>query len=344
MYGCVGGRGIAIKNEYADADKGVNLTVKNATFQTAKKAAILVTSNGTVNIGLDNVDISGVKADTTNHVWIDEKVTSTGNVTVTGDSVVKEGDTSITPNNNIVTTTTELSTALSSSSSTSSNITLTVGTYTIPTAAKGKTITLVGGGENTVIDCTAGTGIEKTGDSTLYFENLTINAGTGGDNKNYKGFQHAKKVTYKNCVINNQLTLYSDSTFENCIFNLGTDEYIWTYSADTATFENCTFNTKGKCILVYVEQWGNGGIVNINNCKMNASQKASGKAAVEINSEWLSEGKSFVVNINNSTAMGFDGGSISGNSLWNNKYGRKTSVNVNGVAQTLNEAPEHTPT
>ena len=79
------GRGIKIDEQYVDAPAKVNLSVKNATFKTAKKAAILVKSVAGADIALENVDIANVAADTTNVVWVDEDAAAYADlVTVTG--------------------------------------------------------------------------------------------------------------------------------------------------------------------------------------------------------------------------------------------------------------------
>ncbi len=86
-------RGIKIDNQYSENDdQGVTLTVKNAEFKTEEKAAILVKSTNSVNITLENVDISGVAADFINEVWVDEDAKQHADkVIVTGGSVVVEG-------------------------------------------------------------------------------------------------------------------------------------------------------------------------------------------------------------------------------------------------------------
>ncbi|MBR2400678.1 MAG: hypothetical protein IKB03_02825, partial [Tidjanibacter sp.] len=68
---CVDGRAIAIKDEYVGTPAKVALTVKNATFISKDKAAVLVTSTAGADIvwGEGN-DISGVAADTEFAVWV----------------------------------------------------------------------------------------------------------------------------------------------------------------------------------------------------------------------------------------------------------------------------------
>lgn len=89
-----GGRGIKIADEYVDAPAKVQLTVKGMTFETAKKAAVLVSSTAGANITAANCDITKVAADSVNFVWVDEDWTSSADkVTVEGGSVFVEGAT-----------------------------------------------------------------------------------------------------------------------------------------------------------------------------------------------------------------------------------------------------------
>ena len=74
MLACTDGRGIKIDNQYVNAadEAKVTLIVKNTTFKTEEKAAIIVKSIKGADITLDNIDITGVKADKENAVWVDE--------------------------------------------------------------------------------------------------------------------------------------------------------------------------------------------------------------------------------------------------------------------------------
>lgn len=86
-------RAIKIADQYVkEADRNqVNLSIKNATIKSDKKAAILVTNTAGANIALSNVDISGVAADSTNAVWNDSgRVAAWDLVTVTGCTIVQE--------------------------------------------------------------------------------------------------------------------------------------------------------------------------------------------------------------------------------------------------------------
>ena len=86
-------------------------------------------------------------------------------------------------------------------------------------------------------------------------------------------------------------------------------------------------------MLIYNEG-SNGQTVEFKNCKFNASAPVAGKAAIEIDSSLLPDGGIYKVIIDQATAdnvTGFDNGSVSHNSLWNNKKGTKATVIVAGT-------------
>ena len=86
-----GGRGIKIADQYIDAPASVTLTVDGMKFNTAKKAAVLVSSKAGAAITAANVDITNVAEDSVNFVWIDEDwAADYGKVTVTGGSKAQE--------------------------------------------------------------------------------------------------------------------------------------------------------------------------------------------------------------------------------------------------------------
>ena len=86
-----GGRGIKIADQYIDAPASVNLTVDGTKFNTAKKAAVLVSSTAGAAITASNVDITNVAEDSTNIAWVDEDwSTDYGKVTVTGGTLSQE--------------------------------------------------------------------------------------------------------------------------------------------------------------------------------------------------------------------------------------------------------------
>lgn len=234
-----------------------------------------------------------------------------------------------------VTTQEDFATAFESATS-GSTIVLASGTYTIP-KAKALSNVLFVGGENTIIDLTAKDG-NPTGADAAYnnvtFKNIQFKTWTA----DYHGFQHCGVVNFENCTFSGKHFGYGVETYKHCTFNQSSVDYsIWTYSS-TAVFEDCEFNCLGKAALVYRE--GNdatkGKVIKVvfNNCKFRASALAKGKAAIEIDSSLAP----YEVYINKCTAEGFDNGSKSGNSLWNNKKGDSANLKVvvDGVPQTLN--------
>ena len=66
------GRGIKIDEQYVGTPAHVTLNVANATFNTVKKAAIIVKSVEGATVTLSNVDIANVAEDTEFAVWVDE--------------------------------------------------------------------------------------------------------------------------------------------------------------------------------------------------------------------------------------------------------------------------------
>lgn len=192
-------------------------------------------------------------------------------------------------------------------------ITLAEGTYVLPSAAKGKVLTFVGTGDaaNTIIEC-KNDGYDNLNGSKVTFENLTIET----DNETYRGFIHVSGATYKNCIIKNQLTLYSNGDpllFDNCTFHVSGNNYnVWTWGT-SATFMDCTFNCDGKAMLVY----GSGtSEVTFTNCIFNDFGGQNGKAAIETGNDYDA---TYTININNCEVNGFDVNSVSGSNVWGNK-------------------------
>lgn len=231
-----------------------------------------------------------------------------------------------------------------------STVVLAAGTYKLPketvtvdgneksVIAEG--VTIIGNGEGTVLNTEAA---EKGGEgnynakglNNVTFKNLTINEGQG----NYNGIKHSGNIKYEKCVILGRPTSYATNVvYKDCTFKQTTGDYnIWTY-ASNITFDNCVFDCQGKAALVYRERNDDTKDiylkVTFNKCVFKASAKATGKAAIEIDSHFAP----YEVYINKCTSEGFDNGSKSGNSLWNNKAGDSTNLKVvvDDVPQTLN--------
>ena len=207
-------------------------------------------------------------------------------------------------------------------------IVLPEGEFTLGSCPAG--VTLIGSGEDTVVDV-KDKKLGVNGDVTI--KNMTV----VHSNADYTGFQHTGECLFEDCVIVGQPFLYgTEMVFNRCTFEQeSSNAYnVWTYGAKNVTFNECTFNSAGKAILVYKEAVTEVYTVTFNDCKINASTPVEGKAAIEIDSSFptgSNENSKYVVNINNTTATGFANGSVSGNSLWNNKKGSKAEVNVDGV-------------
>ncbi len=128
------------------------------------------------------------------------------------------------------------------------------GEYSIPDSAMGKELTIVGNG-STKIKVEDDDGAEGDIDysfrgSNVTFENVTLNI-QGNDYPGYAGLS----ATYNNCtIVGSNYTLYGDSVFNNCTFNLN-NGYVWTWGASKVEFNGCTFEDitggKAKAILVH---------------------------------------------------------------------------------------------
>ena len=150
------------------------------------------------------------------------------------------------------------------------------------------------------------------------------------------GIQHANTVNYENCEIEGKMFSYAaNSEFVSCVFTQNAVDYnIWTYGSKNIKFTNCTFNCKGKAALLYNEGAVVAQTATFENCTFNASASVAGKAAIEIDS---SLGVLYDVYIKNCVETGFAPGSVSGNSLWNQKKGNKTNLWVDGVQELTRE-------
>lgn len=329
MLDCTDGRGIKIDEQYMAANevKAPTLNVSGTIFKTEEKAAVLVKSvdGAIINWGERN-DISKVAADSTFAVWVDEASANADKVIVNGANKTVEGKSAV------VESAAEISTAIQDGKT---SIVLTAGTYVIPAAAKGKTLTFVGTGkpEDVKVAVTkVGNGGENCDfgldGSIVTFDGVTITT----NSSTYIGYARCNG-TYNNCVINGTYTLYGESVFNNCKFNVSGDVYnIWTWGAPKATFNNCTFNCDGKSMLLYGRANTK---LTMNNCVFNDKGGLNElKAAIEIGNDYNT---SYELIVNNATVNGFavnDKGIDTGTTLWANKNSmpqEKLNVVVDGV-------------
>ena len=228
----------------------------------------------------------------------------------------------------------ELNTALNNPTDANGNPTskiavdLKKGSYTLPGDKMGNKEISITGTKDTVIDLTSGTAAHN---ASITMEGVKVKSTNG----NYTGIQHSAATIFKDCVIEGQPFLYAkDAQYINCTFNqTSSDAYnVWTYGAGNVLFKDCTFNCAGKSVLIYNEGTINGQTVEFKNCNFNASAPVAGKAAIEIDSSLLGNGI-YTVIIDQATAnsvSGFSTGSVSNNSVWNNKKGNKATVIVAG--------------
>ena len=206
------------------------------------------------------------------------------------------------------------------------------GSYIIPDSAQGKTLTIKGNGVDTVVatqDDGSYEGCDYSLDgASVTFEGITINT----DSATYTGYAQLN-ATYNNCTINGTYTLYDNSEFNGCTFNVSGDVYnIWTWDAPNATFNNCTFNSDGKALLLYGTADTN---LTVNGCTFNDKGGLSDlKAAIEIGNDY---GKTYNLTVTNTTVNGCeinDKGISTGTTLWANKNSMgtdKLNVVVDGV-------------
>ena len=205
------------------------------------------------------------------------------------------------------------------------------GNYIIPDSAQGKTLTIKGNGDTVIATQDDGSyeGCDYSLDgSTVTFEDIVINT----DSTTYTGYARMNG-TYNNCIINGTYTLYGDSEFNNCTFNVSGDVYnIWTWGAPNATFNNCTFNSDGKALLLYGQANTK---LTVNNCTFNDKGGLTDlKAAIEIGNDY---DKSYELIVNDTTVNGYainDKGINTGTTLWANKNSMgadKLNVVVDGV-------------
>ena len=255
-----------------------------------------------------------------------------GNVSVIAEGVVKDA------NGNYIASSNEgITNAISDGATT---INLTQGNYVIPSSAKGKTLTIIGTGtpEDVKVAVTkVGTGGENCDyafdGSTVTFESITITT----NSSTYIGYARCNG-TYKNCVINGTYTLYGDSKFENCAFNVSSDVYnIWTWGAKNIEFDRCTFNSDGKALLLY-QEGTNTVNLTVKSCIFNDNGGlTSKKAAIEIGDAPYGATPTYNVTVSGTTVNGYEinnEGINTGTTLWGNKNSmpaERLNVTVDGV-------------
>lgn len=331
------GRGIKIDEQYVNENVAkVTLDVKNATFTTAKKAAIMVKSTAGADITLENVNIDNVAADNVNAVWVDADAPATFDlVNVTGGSKILEGAITIEGKADFYTS---ISDALAAAAD-GDIINIPAGEFVIPTkmtTATPGTITFKGMGKSSVMQFNktpggADGGLNSYADGmTLIFDNINVVSPNTGSSYT-GGFGRIVLAEFNNCTYTGQFRNMGAVKFTNCTID-PQNSYIYT-DYGNADFEGCTFNaSKGKAIQVYNDNNKSNTTINISNCTFTAAEvgytwDSKPVTAIDINSN----GEKFTVNINNTTANGFGKGLFSENTLWNIKGGEQyVTINIDG--------------
>ena len=261
-----------------------------------------------------------------------QNVNLNGNVSVIAEGVVKDA------NGNYIASSNEgITNAISDGATT---INLIQGNYVIPSSAQGKTLTIIGTGtpEDVKVAVTkVGSGGENCdyglGGSTVTFESITITT----NSSTYIGYARCNG-TYKNCVINGTYTLYGDSKFERCTFNVSGDVYnIWTWGAKNMEFDRCTFNSDGKALLLY-QEGTNTVNLTVKSCIFNDNGGlTSKKAAIEIGDAPYGATPTYNVTVSGTTVNGYEinnEGFNTGTTLWGNKNSmpaERLNVTIDGV-------------
>ena len=239
-----GGRGIKIADQYIDAPAQVKLSVDGTEFNTAKKAAVLVSSTAGAQITAANVNIENVAEDIVNFVWVDEDwATYFGNVQVTGATVAQEGIESfvaaVTVNGAVKAYYATIAKAIEAAQA-GEEVTILAGEYTGGLTVN-KAITVKGEVDdegNNLVEFTGKLSIRANG-ATVMNLNFTNNSGTAA----YVG---AKDVTIDGCSLVGSNGLYQSYTsglvtFKNSYIKGGTYGIHFDGNAGgKIVIENCT--------------------------------------------------------------------------------------------------------
>lgn len=239
-----GGRGIKIGDEYVSNVQKVTLNVTGTTFNTAKKAAVLVSSTAGANITASNVNIENVVADNQNLVWVDEDwAANYGEVTVTGGTVAQENVAAFVVSvadaqGNVKGYYTSIADALAAAVA-GDTVTILAGSYTTDITVD-KAITLMGETNaegNNLVNIQGKLNITADGASV---KNLNVNNGSS-----IAGYINAKNVLVEGCSV------------------IGGNGFRYCYTDGTVTFKNSTIT--GSTYGIHFDGNAGGNIV-IDNC------------------------------------------------------------------------------
>ena len=279
--------------------------------------------NGGANVTFTNCSFTGKLeanltegVDLSNNTIVGKAYNTTGNGLLNIDGVI----TACVDKNN------ELPVALNNGATI---IYLSIGEFNMPNEAKGKTLTIYGAGEETIINVIpagqgeAGGQLDYSLDgSNVTFNNLTIKT----NSQLYAGYARLS-ATYNNCVIQNTYNLgVGNSVFNNCTFNI-TNEYLRVGGVYSAEFIGCTFNTDGRAILIFQDGTSNEQTVLVKDCIFNATAPAKTWNGIHVSAVSYdgSQGGTYTVTFegNNVVDENFNG-------LWQIKNG-ESNVTVVGL-------------
>ena len=222
------GRGIKIDEQYVSEPAKVTLNIDNATFKTAKKAAIVVKSVAGAEINVENINIAEVAADNKFAVWVDEDSKNYANLVVVNGAYVKvEGS-----KDAVVADTDALKAALAADAA---NVYVAAGNYTFPSSS-------VKAGQTIV--CEEGTVF--TGNTKLNIKGATV-VGATFSNPTGTAVDQTINGTFVNC------TFTGSNALRNC------------YVGETCVFENCVFS--GNVYGVHFDG-GENKVVTFRNCTL----------------------------------------------------------------------------
>lgn len=247
------GRAIKIGDEdYKDVAEKISLIAKNATFETAKKAAILVSSKAGADICLENIDLSKVSADKFNAVWIDEEWEEYKDlVSVEGGFVTLESTTSANP-----------------FAEDNAEVTIPAGTYGTFPVVTGKNVKILANGA--VFTGNSGLNINGATVEGATFSNAEGSAIGGTINGTFKDCTFTGSNALRWCYAG-EITVFEDCVFDGSVYGVhfdgGSNPVIFrrcTFSGFNAfggeitllTLQDCTFKSTGKSSYNGANLWG----------------------------------------------------------------------------------------
>ncbi len=304
-----GGRGIKIADQYVeDSAQKVSLTVDGMTFETAKKAAVLVSSTAGADITATNYDITKVAADSTNFAWVDEEWSSSADkVTVNGASVFVEG------------TVAKIGDECFSSLDAALDYAKTKGMTEVEVAvlddvaytskiAQFEKVTFTGTDRNQTFDLNVNSALDIN--TELVFNDLTVSRLDSNWLYHYTYIRGG--LTYNDCKMVGLFNVTAqDTDFIECDFynddTFGDGSYsIWLYNCYDnidVNITDCTFDVYERAIKMYGDGYTGAMTLDISGTEF--VSRTADKTVVEMAYDNTTGTGSMSLNIDDSTASGF---------------------------------------